>query len=115
MGNIKQPELIASDPVAVEDVILFALGDFQSRKKVLAGRELALDRLGGALRRAVMQLNSVDFSDDAFADGFEKLGAKVVKVPSFVAKHPYRVTVTAEIAERASEFFRQKVADGVEK
>lgn len=115
MGNTKQPELIASDPVAVEDVILFALGDFQARKKVLAGRELALDRLGGALRRAGMHLNSEDFSDDTFAEGLEKLGAKVVKVPSFVAKHPYRVTVTAELAERASEFFRQKIAGGVEK
>lgn len=88
-----------------EDVILFALGDFQSRGKVLAMRELALDRLRGAFKRASEKFGVDELSDDQIAETLETLGAKVKKVPSFVAKHPYRVTVSEALAERAKMLF----------
>jgi hypothetical protein len=100
-----QPTLFESKSTDIEKVILFALGDFQSRKKVLAGRELALDRLRGAFKRGCERFEVEEISDDKLAEGLEKLGAKVIKVPSFVAKHPFRVTVKHELADRAFEFF----------
>lgn len=106
-----QPELFESDTknTEIERVLLYALGDFQSRKKVLAERELALDRLRGAFKRASEKFGVSEFSDETIAENLEKLGAKVTKVPSFVAKHPFRVTVSFETARRASEFYDQTV------
>ncbi|MFN3330678.1 MAG: hypothetical protein ACK419_07120, partial [Pyrinomonadaceae bacterium] len=40
-----------SGKVNLEELALCALGEFQSRKKELANRELPLDRLLGAFRR----------------------------------------------------------------
>lgn len=95
----------AASSVENEEIILFALGDFQSRGKVLAMRELALDRLRGAFKRASEKFGVEELSDDQIAETLENLGAKVKKVPSFVAKHPYRVTISEELAERARTLF----------
>jgi hypothetical protein len=91
----------------IEDAVLFALGDFQSRKKVLAGRELPLDRLRGAFKRAAERYGRAEFDDELLAEALTKLGSKVVRVPNFVAKHPFRVTVPADVADRAREFYSQ--------
>src|SRR5947209_11742203 len=70
-----------------EDVVLRALGDFQARGKVLAGRDLPLDRLRGALKRACETFGSEELSDERAARAFISLGAEVRQVPPFVAKH----------------------------
>ena len=95
--------------MAIEDVLLYALGDFQSRGKVLANRELALDRLRGAFKRAAEKFNLDELSDEEIAKGLEKIGSKVVRVPNFVAKHPFRVTVYPSLAGRAFEFFKAEI------
>lgn len=106
---MNQPELFEpkTENAEIEKVLLYALGDFQSRKKVLADRELALDRLRGAFKRAAEKFGVPEQSDEKIAETLEKLGAKIVKVPSFVAKHPFRVTVSFETAERARLFFNE--------
>jgi hypothetical protein len=107
--KMNQPELFEpkTPNPEIEKVLLYALGDFQSRKKVLADRELALDRLRGAFKRAAEKFGVPEFSDEKIAETLEKLGAKIVKVPSFVAKHPFRVTVSFETAERARQFYSE--------
>ncbi len=107
MNESVQPELFDIDggDCRLESVILHALGDFQARGKDLAGRELAFDRLRGAFRRAFERFELGEASDDAVALALERLGANVKKLPSFVAKHPYRVTVPDEVAERARVVF----------
>jgi hypothetical protein len=90
----------------IEQILLYALGEFQSRGKVLADRELALDRLRGAFKRACEKFGVPEFSDEKIAENLEKLSAKIVKVPSFVAKHPFRVTVSQNTAERAKQFYQ---------
>ena len=104
----QQPTLFETktESVRIEDVLLFALGEFQSRGKVLADRELALDRLRGAFKRAAETFNLEEFSDEEIAENLERLGARVVQVPSFVAKHPFRVTVQNELAEKAKTFYQ---------
>lgn len=104
-----QPTLFEVKTTAVEDerLTLYALGEFQSRKKVLADRELALDRLLGAFKRAAEKFGAPEFTDKQVTENLEKLGAKVVEVPNFVAKHPFRVTVSKELAEKAGEFYKQ--------
>lgn len=92
--------------VTDEELILCALGEFQARGKELINRQLPLDRLRGAVRRAAEILASDELSDERFARGLEALGANVKRVPSFVAKHPFRVTVGAELAGRATDVFR---------
>lgn len=101
--NLFEAESTASD---VERILLYALGEFQSRGKVLAGRELALDRLRGAFKRAAERFGAAEFSDEEIAKGLEKLDAKIVKVPSFVAKHPFRVTVQNELAEKSKMIYQ---------
>ena len=53
---MKQPTLFEErrdeSPDGGERLTLFALGEFQARGLTLANRELPLDRLRGALRRA---------------------------------------------------------------
>ena len=106
---MNQPTLFESVPenARIEEVLLYALGDFQSRKKVLAERELALDRLRGAVKRACEKFGIAELSDEQIAETLEKLGSKVVRVPHFVAKHPFRVTVSLEAAERARRFYEE--------
>jgi hypothetical protein len=88
-----------------ESIVLHALGEFQARGKVLADRELPLDRLRGALRRACDARGVPLLTDEQAAAAFAELGAHVRRVASFVAKHPFRVNVPPELAARAREFF----------
>lgn len=88
-----------------EEVLLYALGDFQSRGLQLAERELPLDRLLGAVKRAVEHFQIPELSDEQIVGTLEKLGAKINRVPPFVAKHPFRVTVSPELAAKANTFY----------
>ena len=88
-----------------ERLVLYALGDFQERGKVLAGRDLPFDRLRGAFRRAAVALNTPELDDEAAVATLDALGAKIRRVPTFVAKHPFRVIVTEPLAERSRHFF----------
>ena len=105
--QLNQPNLFEEKTIEIEKLALYALGEFQSRGLRLAERELALDRLLGAFKRAAEVFQTEELSDEQIAEGLEKLGAKIVKVPSFVAKHPFRVTVSFEIAERAKQFYSE--------
>src|SRR5215212_5266782 len=100
--------------VELERLTLYALGEFQSRGKILAERELALDRLRGAFKRASEYFQVAELADEKIAETLEKLGAKVVKVPSFVAKHPFRVTVQKDLAEKSFEFYRETISPKAE-
>ena len=93
-----------------ERVVLYALGDFQARGKVLIDRDLPLDRLRGALRRAAEVFTVEDLDDERAVATFSRLGAHVRRVPTFVAKHPFRVTVPAQLAERARLLFEEVTA-----
>jgi hypothetical protein len=106
-----QPNLFenATSAPEIEKILLYALGEFQSRGKVLAERELALDRLRGAFKRACEKFETAELPDDKIAEHLEKLGARVKKVPNFVAKHPFRVTATHALAEKSKEFYRKSV------
>ena len=108
---IEQPSLFKAESAApdIERVLLYALGEFQSRGKVLANRELALDRLRGAFKRAAEKFEVEEFSDEKIANGLEKLNAKVIKVPNFVAKHPFRVTIQKDLAERARQIYQDSL------
>ena len=86
-------------------LVLYALGDFQVRGKVLAGRDLPFDRLRGAFRRAAAALGARELDDETVAATLDALGANVRRVPSFVAKHPFRVVVPEALAERSRGFF----------
>lgn len=99
-----QPTLFEGNAEAIdaEKIVLYALGDFQSRGKVLAERELALDRLRGAFKRACGKFGVAELADEELVLVLEKLGAKVTEVPPFVAKHPYRVVVPREMGDRAA-------------
>ena len=83
-----QPQLFETETenADIERVLLYALGEFQSRKKVLADRELALDRLRGAFKRAAEKFGVEEFTDAQIAENLETLGAKVVKLQSFIAE-----------------------------
>ena len=107
MKNDQQPNLFDNKTIEVEKVLLYALGEFQSRGKILAERELALDRLRGAFKRATEKFGTAEFSDEEIAKGLEKLNAKVIKVPNFVAKHPFRVTIQSELAETAKKIYQE--------
>ena len=108
---MKQPTLFGERSDAGRDggerLTLYALGEFQARGKALANRELPLDRLRGALRRASEALGFAEPDDEAAARSFGALGAQVSRVPPFVAKHPYRVTVPLELAARALKFYEE--------
>ena len=96
--------------MAEEQVVLYALGDFQARGKLLAGRDLPLDRLRGAFKRACEANGVEELTDERAVAALVALGANVRQVPSFVAKHPFRVIVPAELAERAASEFQKIVA-----
>ncbi|PYS83736.1 MAG: hypothetical protein DMF67_07800 [Acidobacteria bacterium] len=87
-----------------ERVVLYALGDFQARGKVLAGRDLPFDRLRGALRRAAEAFGVEELGDEQAAAALGALGANVRRVPTFFAKHPFRVNVPVALAERARQY-----------
>ena len=97
----------AIDP---EQVVLYALGDFQARGKVLAQRDLPLDRLRGALRRASEAHSIEELSDEDAVAVLKALGAEVRRVPAFVAKHPFRVIVPVELAERSRLSYQETLA-----
>lgn len=105
-----QPNLFETARAApeIEKILLYALGEFQSRGKVLAERELALDRLRGAFKRACDKFETAELPDEKIAENLAKLGARVKQVPNFVAKHPFRITVSAETARRAAQFYNEK-------
>ena len=94
--------------IDAEQIVLRALGDFQSRGKVLAQRDLPLDRLRGALKRASEAFDVEELSDEQSVAALRTLGADIRQVPSFVAKHPFRVVVPAALAERAREFLKEE-------
>ncbi len=96
-----------ADGVDAGRVVLYALGDFQARGKELAGRDLPLDRLRGALRRAAEAFGVEELEDEEAAAALGSLGATVRRVPTFFAKHPFRVLVGRELAERALHFLRE--------
>lgn len=93
-------------------LVLYAFGEFQSRGLVLAERDLPLDRLRGALRRAAESFDVEELDDEQATEAMSALGARVRRVPSFFAKHPYRVTVPAALAERARDFYREQRSAG---
>jgi hypothetical protein len=106
-----QPTLFDENAVVeTERIVLYALGDFQSRKKALAGRELALDRLRGAFKRACEKFDTAELSDDILVETLVKLGVAVTEVPSFVAKHPFRVTVPKDLAARSRELYAAELS-----
>jgi hypothetical protein len=111
---MKQTELFppkeTTDAGEPDRVVLYALADFQLRGKTLAERELPLDRLRGALRRAADAFGVAELSDEAAVAAIQTLGGRVRRVPPYVAKHPFRVTVPTEVAERAKQFYREKIA-----
>ncbi len=100
-----QPKLFEkpAESVDLETVILYALGDFQSRGKVLANRELAFDRLRGAFLRAFEKFGIPMPPDEKIVEELRRLGAIVTEVPSFVAKRPYRILINIILSNRARE------------
>ena len=111
---MRQPTLFEkrNNQAAVDDerVVLYALGDFQARGKALAGRDLPLDRLRGALKRAAEAQGVAELSDEDAVAAFRVLGAEVREVPPFVAKHPFRVIVPTLLAERAQRDYQEMLA-----
>jgi hypothetical protein len=109
---MKQTELFAGKETTgaaePDRVVLYALADFQLRGKMLAERELPLDRLRGALRRAADAFGVAELSDEDAVAAIQMLGGRVRRVPPYVAKHPFRVTISAEVAERAKQFYRDR-------
>lgn len=109
---MRQPTFFEQETPAGEAdaarLVLFALGDFQARGKALAERDLPFDRLRGALRRAAEALGVEELQDEQTASALTSLGANVRRVPTFVAKHPFRVIVSASLAERARVFLEEE-------
>ena len=107
-AHVQQPSFFDKQPggsnVDAERLVLYALGDFQARGKVLAERELALDRLRGALRRAAEVFGQSELDDETAVNALETLGAHVSRRPSYFAKHPFRVTVPTTLAQRALDY-----------
>ena len=94
---------------ATEQIVLYALGEFQARGKLLAARELPLDRLRGALRRAAERFAVDELDDERAVAALDSLGAHIRRVPTYVAKHPFRITVPAPLAERALALYRTNI------
>ncbi len=93
--------------VDAERVVLYALGDFQARGLALAGRDLPLDRLRGALRRAAEAFGVEELGDEEAAAAFVALGAAVRRGPSCVANHPSSVVVREDLAAGARLFLQE--------
>lgn len=101
-----------SDGMDAERLVLYAFGEFQSRGKILAERDLPLDRLRGALRRAAHAYGTEELTDDRAATAMNALGARITRVPSYFAKHPFRVNVPQPLAERALTFYERAKVHG---
>jgi hypothetical protein len=101
-----------ADGFDAERIVLYALGDFQARGLALAGRDLPLDRLRGALRRAAEAFGVDELEDEQAAAALGALGAAVRRVPTFFAKHPFRVVVPDQLAERARLFLQETKESG---
>ncbi len=93
-----------------EQVVLYALGNFQARGLVLAGRDLPLDRLRGALRRASEAFGVDELSDEQAVAIFQSLGATVSRRHPFAAKHPFHIIVHTALAERARLAYAEMTA-----
>ena len=108
---MNQPTLFESkaENAEIEQILLFALGEFQSRGFVLADRQLPLDRLLGAFKRAAEHFKVSELSDEKIIETLEKLGAKINRLPGFVAKHPYRVTATENLADKSKEVYNKSL------
>ncbi|MEP7077374.1 MAG: hypothetical protein ABI878_16330 [Acidobacteriota bacterium] len=104
-----QPKLFEkpAETVDLETVILYALGDFQSRGKVLANRELAFDRLRGAFLRACAKFGIPEPPNNQIVEKLKHLGAAVTEIPKFVAKRPFRITIDTKTASDANNLFRE--------
>ena len=111
----QQPTLFdkknAQGNVNDERLVLYALGNFQARGKVLAERDLPLDRLRGALRRAAETFGVDELEDEAAVHTLSALGARVRRVHAFSAKHPFHIIVPKEMAERALRAYQEMRAD----
>ncbi|MGI8542764.1 MAG: hypothetical protein ACR2MD_04715 [Aridibacter sp.] len=101
-----QPTLFETNVADTDKVLLYALGDFQARGFELIGRKLPLDRLLGAFKRAFEHFGVDEMSDEKIAETLEKLGAKIDRVPNYVAKHPFRVTVFQDLANKSLEIYK---------
>lgn len=114
MDSMRQPTLFDrksnESAVSCERLVLYALGDFQSRGKVLAERDLPLDRLRGALRRASETFDVEQLSDEQAVAILASLGAQVQRRHSFAAKHPYHVIVPTELALQAQRAHEEILA-----
>ncbi len=110
---MEQPTLFdrvaQKDATDGESLVLHALGEFQARGKVLAERELPLDRLRGALRRAADSFAVEELDDERAVSVLGNLGAVVRRVPAFVAKHPFRITVPSALAARALRRYEENM------
>ncbi len=112
--TMDQPTLYEQneDVVEPETVLLYALGEFQSRGHALAGRELALDRLHGAFHRAAKKFNIGELSDEIIVKELKALGSDVTELPGFMAKRPFRVKISKELSARAETFFTEAASKG---
>lgn len=108
---MNQPTLFVSkaESEKIEEILLYALGEFQSRGFVLAERELPLDRLLGAFKRATEHFKVSELTDEQIAETLEKIGAKIKRLPGFVAKHPFRITVSNSLAEKSSDVYNKSL------
>lgn len=106
---LKQPGLFdpSEEDVRVEDLVRYALGDFQSRGFELSNRKLALDRLLGAFRRSFERFGAEPLDDASIAEALGESGALVEELPGYVAKHPFRVVVPEELAESSLRFYNE--------
>lgn len=109
METSAQPSLFdrPAPSAPLEEVLLYALGEFQARGHKLSGRELALDRLRHAIDRACDELRIERLSDEAAASLLKRAGARVVEIPNYFAKRPYRITVPAALASSALTVYHQ--------
>ena len=92
---------------ADERLVLYALGNFQARGKVLAERDLPLDRLRGALRRACEWFGVEELDDERAVSILGTLGAQIQRRHSFAAKHPFHIIVPLELAQRALRIYEE--------
>jgi hypothetical protein len=108
---MRQPTLFekqtGQDEVETEQLVLYALGEFQARGKVLAARDLPLDRLRGAFKRAAESFGIEELTDERAVAVLASIGANIRRVQPFVAKHPFRVIVPAELAQRALSVYKE--------
>jgi hypothetical protein len=103
----RQPTLFETPRATVElqTVIIFALGDFQARGHDLAGRQLPFDRLRGAFRRACSKFFVPEPQEKEILNILNGLGAQIIEMPDFVAKWPFRIIISEDLAKLAAETY----------